>query len=370
MIRRTPLALLAVIATTAAATVALMPLSNAADGTGVYAAWTAGTPTTQGSASLTGTVFPDIEYTSTNSSIGVAKSATLTGTTPFGAHFGTSRGQQYLTSGVASGKAEGSLTLTFDESPIPQTWGIALGDVDAEDITLSATDTNGDPVDVRGWLFEAFNYAGEEDVPTWTQETERILGNGSDTAGASMWITPTTEVASITFTQIKLSGFPQYQLWIAADILTEADVAELAGPDSLCTATDTDLVNGSFEYPAIPAKAFRLLDQRDVPGWQTSASDRKIEIWSTGYAGVVAQEGNQFAELNATQPSELFQVVETVPGETLTWSLLHRARGAAAIGDTMSVNIGAESAEANAVYTFTDALSAGWVRHTGSYTVP
>ena len=90
--------------------------------------------------------------------------------------------------------------------------------------------------------------------------------------------------------------------------------------------TDTELVNGSFELPEIPAKSYRLLNQRDVPGWDTTATDDKIELWSTGFGGVTAPEGNQFAELNATQPSELYQVVATAPGETLTWSLLHRAR--------------------------------------------
>lgn len=186
-----------------------------------------------------------------------------------------------------------------------------------------------------------------------------------------MWVRPTSDdIASITLTQIRTSGFPQYQLWVAADVLTEADVAEPEANDNVCTVTDTALVNGDFELPIIPARSFRQPNQRDVPGWNTTATDGKIEIWSTGFQGVVAQDGNQFAELNATQPSELYQSVDTVPGETLTWSLLHRARGSAAVGDTMSVNIGPEGGESNATYTFTDALSAGWVRHTGEYTVP
>ena len=327
-------------------------------------------PPTPGSAILSGTEFPDIELTSTNSSLNVAKSATLTGSTPFGEYFGSSRGQQYLTSGVASGKPEGSVTLTFASSPIPGTWGFVLGDVDAEDIKVSAKDAKGAPVDVRGWQFEPFNYAGEADLPQWTLETERILGNGVDTAGASMWVTPTTPVASITLTQVKLSGFPQYQLWIAADVLTATDVQVAPVADSICTRVDTNLINGDFEFPVLPVKSSSQITQRDVPGWDTTATDGKIEIWSSGFKDVVAAEANQFAEINATQPSELFQVVNTIPGETLTWSLMHRARGAGAVGDTMSVNIGAVGEKANAIYTFTDALPAGWVRHTGDYTVP
>jgi hypothetical protein len=271
---RAPVAFLAAFVTSVAATAILVPMSSAADGTGIYAAWTLSPTPTTGAATFSGTYFPDIAVTSRDSSIGVAKSATLTATTPFGANFGTSRGQTYLTSGVASGKSQGSVTLTFDSSPVPGTWGMAFGDVDAEDIKIDAVDADGEPVDVRNWKFIAFNYAGQTDLPRWTEESERILGNGSDTSGASMWVEPTSEVARITLTQVRLSGFPQYQLWIAADILTEADVAEPVASDSVCTATDTKLVNGDFEVPAIPATASRQIDQRDVPGWATTASDR------------------------------------------------------------------------------------------------
>ena len=370
MNKRIPIALGAAIATVAATTLVITPLSNAADGTGVYAAWTLNSGNATGTGTFTGTVFPGIEFTSKDSSLGVAKSATLTATTPFGEVFGTSRGQQYLTSGVGSGKAEGSLTLNFDTSPIPGTWGLAFGDVDAEDIKVSALGPDGKAVDVRKWKFTPFNYAGGTDLPEWTLDTERILGNGADTSGASMWVEPTSEVSSITLTQIKLSGFPQYQLWVAADILTAAEVTKPVVPDEVCTPTDTKLVNGDFEKPVIPAKSYRQLDQRDVPGWATTATDGKIEIWSTGFGNVTAAEGNQFAEINATQSSELYQTVVTTPGETLTWSLLHRARAAGAIGDTMSVNIGEVGKAPNGVYTFTDTLTEGWVRHTGSYTVP
>ena len=367
---RTVLAFIVATMTGLAAVSALTPMSNAASGTGVYAAWSLDTPPSQGQATFAGTIFPEVTLTSKDSNISVARSATLTGLTSFGAVYGTSRGETYLTSGLASGKSEGVLTFTFATPPVPGTWGFVVGDVDAEDIKVSAKDANGNPVDVREWEFIPFNYANESDQPAWTLESERILGNGSDTSGASMWVTPTSRVSSVTLTQVRLSGFPQYQLWIAADVLTAVQVAPPTTPDSVCTATDTNLVNGDFELPFIPATSYRQIEQRDVPGWDTTATDRKIEIWSSGFSGVVASEGKQFAELNATQPSELYQVVDTVPGELLTWSLLHRARAAGATGDTMSVNIGLQGATPNASYTFTDGLSAGWVRHTGAYPVP
>jgi hypothetical protein len=360
------------VATSAAATLTFIPLSSAADGTGVYAAWAVADSRTEAIGAFTGTVFPQIDAVAVDGSLSVARSATLTGTTPFGEEYGTSRGQTYLTSAITAGKSQGTVTLNFESSPNPLTWSFAVGDVDAENISLSALDLDGNEIDVRSWKYVPFNYAsGETDQPVWDEETQTIVGNTLDTNGASMWVRPTSDdIASITLTQIRTSGFPQYQLWVAADVLTEADVAEPEANDNICTVTDTALVNGEFELPIIPARSFRQPNQRDVPGWNTTATDGKIEIWSTGFQGVVAQDGNQFAELNATQPSELYQSVDTVPGETLTWSLLHRARAAGDIGDTMSVNIGPEGGEPNATYTFTDALSAGWVRHTGEYTVP
>ncbi|HEY7823145.1 MAG TPA: hypothetical protein VIG24_09940, partial [Acidimicrobiia bacterium] len=341
------------VATSAAATLTFIPLSTAADGTGVYAAWTVADSKSEATGAFTGTVFPQIDVEAVDGSLSVAKSATLTGTTPFGEEYGTSRGQTYLTSAVAPGQPQGTVTLNFASAPNPLTWSFAVGDVDAENITLSALDLDGNEIDVRDWKYVPFNYAsGETGEPVWDAQTQTIVGNTLDTSGASMWVRPTSaDIASITLTQIRTSGFPQYQLWVAADVLTEADVAEPEANDNICTVTDTALVNGGFELPIIPASTFRQPNQRDVPGWNTTATDGKIEIWSTGFGGVVAEEGDQFAELNATQPSEFYQSVDTVPGEVLTWSLLHRARGSADIGDTMSVNIGPEGGESNATYT-------------------
>ena len=370
--RRSFLAVAAAVATSAAATLVFIPLSSAADGTGVYAAWEVNDDATEATGVFAGTVFPQIDAIAENGSLSVARSATLTGSTPFGEEYGTSRGQQYLTSAVAAGQPQGTVTLNFESAPNPLTWSIAVGDVDAENITLSALDLDGNAIDVREWKYVPFNYAsGETDEPVWDAETQTIVGNTLDTSGASMWIRPTQDnIASITLTQIRTSGFPQYQLWVAADVLTEEDVAEPEANDNICTVTDTALVNGGFELPILAARTFRYVFQNDVPGWRTTSTDGRIEIWATGFNGVVAEEGNQFAEINATQAAELYQSVETIPGETLTWSLLHRARGSAPIGDTMSVNIGPEGGEPNATYTFTDALSADWVRHTGEYTVP
>ncbi|NDB17700.1 MAG: hypothetical protein EB027_00170, partial [Actinobacteria bacterium] len=62
------------------------------------------------------------------------------------------------------------------------------------------------------------------------------------------------------------------------------------------------------------------MSESNVPGWSTTASDQQIELWSSGFNGVPAAEGGQFAELNANMTSALYQDVATTPGTHVTWS--------------------------------------------------
>ncbi len=409
--RRTLIAVSSLALVTAGAFV-LPTVSQAVSGTGVYGVWTAtaGVGGT-GDVNFPGTTFPAATFTSTVGTQSVASSATLTGTTPFGQVYGTSSGKSYLSVGVPN--TPGTVTLNFATAPTAGIWGFALGDIDAESVTITARDASGSPLNVAGWFKQSFNYVtGQTDVPTWNAGTGTIAGNVNDTNGASAWFSPTSAAKTITFTSTKLSGIPSYQIWIATDrpsatasaaattaspsasatssasatptdtasvtasatSSASASVSSSASPSEtaveVCTSTDTALVNGSFEQPSIPAKSYRQVVDTEVPGWNTTATDKKIEIWSNGYGGVNSPSGNQFAELNATQDSELYQVVDTVPGQKLVWSLYHRARGAGAAGDTMFVNIGAPTAKPDSVTTINDALPAGWVLHTGTYVVP
>ena len=52
------------------------------------------------------------------------------------------------------------MLITFDTAPVPGTYGIALGDVDAEEIIITATGPDGAPVSTHEWLGTTFNYAG------------------------------------------------------------------------------------------------------------------------------------------------------------------------------------------------------------------
>ncbi|MFJ4770801.1 hypothetical protein ACIP88_17055 [Streptomyces uncialis] len=130
------------------------------------------------------------------------------------------------------------------------------------------------------------------------------------------------------------------------------------------------LVNGSFEEPAVTdyeilPDASRTQAPKRVPGWLTTASDHMVELWHSGFLGVPAAEGAQFAELNANEVSTLYQDLPTTPGTTLYWRLYHRGR----LGeDTMALDIGAPGSTVEQ-RRFSDGKTA-WGHYTGTYVVP
>lgn len=155
-------------------------------------------------------------------------------------------------------------------------------------------------------------------------------------------------------------------LLLAFGVTTVTTSTVSAQASGNCPPVMTQLVNQSFESPVISNASSSQKDESLIPGWSTTATDRKIELWSSGFLGVQAAAGRQFAELNATQASALYQDVQTTPGQTLTWSLAHRARQGT---DTMRVLIGTPGRTGVEVARFSD-TTAGWGRHDGVYTVP
>ncbi|ALO98541.1 Putative peptidoglycan binding protein [Streptomyces hygroscopicus subsp. limoneus] len=130
------------------------------------------------------------------------------------------------------------------------------------------------------------------------------------------------------------------------------------------------LVNGSFEQPSVTGveilpDASQTQAAKWVPGWLTTASDHRIELWHSGFQGVPAADGAQFAELNANEVSTLYQDLPTTPGTKLYWRLYHRGRQGQ---DTMALDIGAPGSMVEQ-RRFTDGNTA-WGYYTGTYTVP
>ena len=97
--------------------------------------------------------------------------------------------------------------------------------------------------------------------------------------------------------------------------------------------------NGSFESPdGTESNSFmNQTEHTDDLVWYTTASDKKIEIVNVNteahqkgagenYGEDKANDGCQFAEINAEKDAALYQSVLTTPGATLYWSLYHEAR--------------------------------------------
>ena len=87
-------------------------------------------------------------------------------------------------------------------------------------------------------------------------------------------------------------------------------------------AEDTDngkLKNGSFEEEQSWSGNFLSPDQGNVPAWNTTASDGKIELFRKNtnvyIKGVTLKptDGDIAAELNANEESTLYQNVATMP---------------------------------------------------------
>ncbi|WP_408043195.1 beta strand repeat-containing protein, partial [Tenacibaculum litopenaei] len=133
-----------------------------------------------------------------------------------------------------------------------------------------------------------------------------------------------------------------------------------------CGCTVDPFVNGGFELPTTTGRRYRSLHEDQVPGWDTTASDNRIEIWSNGFNGVTASEGVSFAELNANAVSTLYQEYCTQPGDIISWSLDHRGRAGT---DVANVKIGGDLGSATVQRTMTDGNTA-WGSYSGTYTVP
>jgi len=132
--------------------------------------------------------------------------------------------------------------------------------------------------------------------------------------------------------------------------------------------------NGSFEEPPMTSSTWQLVDQANVPTWQTTASDGKIEFWADRWytsggsipGGIPAHSGSQFVEINANVVASLYQVFDTVPGEIVEWSVAHRGRDGV---DVANMSIGPDGGPYVLVNTMSTDNTA-WVVYHGSYTVP
>ena len=123
--------------------------------------------------------------------------------------------------------------------------------------------------------------------------------------------------------------------------------------------------NIDFEDPKITS-GFKIMNADLVPGWETTNSKNKVELWQSGFQGVPSYKGNQFMELNADEDAALFQEMTTVPGEVIGINLAHRGRGGI---DEMQLLAGPIGGPFTVVNNYLDGTTA-WGFYSEYYTVP
>ncbi|WP_254592243.1 beta strand repeat-containing protein [Acinetobacter bouvetii] len=118
-------------------------------------------------------------------------------------------------------------------------------------------------------------------------------------------------------------------------------------------------LNFDFESNSLGTACYVQVDASSVPGWNTTHRSMQgsggcgstsnqfgklIELWSHGFNGYPARQGNVFAELNAEEYSEMQQNICLIKDEPISWKLSHNARRDNTTDvDKMSLRAGAQT---------------------------
>ena len=256
----------------------------------------------------------------------------------------------------------------------------------------------------------------------WSKEYFHTFNNGNDSPEGHRTKAPISEDAVLDDGSIN----------VAIDAGGIAMEKDSSGNDILCVKSYTctaydqagnvlgtathrveygeDVLNGSFEYPRIPNNrtnyafangTWQLFWKTTAPGSGTTLT-QDVELGNDNpgnpylISGGKANDGNQFAELNAENVGSLYQDVLTAPGATLSWAFAHRSRVGtstntmylviASTKDAQSITTQAQIAPLVQSYT-SDGASVSynggtftlwkfegnpnyWQDHMGTYTVP
>jgi len=311
-----------------------------------------GTFTLSGSSkNYTGTMtlpgFPDTTFTSTSrQSTVISGASTWQGpSTGPGAAYGSSRGNTYINqrpnADSPNAAAASTTTYTFDgATPGNSSWSFVLGDVDADQATISATVQGGAPataaqlgyqssynscstVSAGGWSCPADpgGVPAGQDVPTWDAATRTLTGNAAanDTSGATAWFTPTVPLTTLTITYQQRSGFPVYQTWFANRTAAITGTATLDGtpiPGATVTVTaprgtqytTTTGADGTYSFPELPVIGGYTVDITPPPNADGTAS--KTTSLNTAPGGA-----DQVVDFAFEAPADTVSVIGTVTDE-------------------------------------------------------
>ncbi|TWX40078.1 carboxypeptidase regulatory-like domain-containing protein [Frigoribacterium sp. ACAM 257] len=257
-----------------------------------------------GSMTLAGG-FPATTFTSSSrqASVPSGSSTWQAASTPPGSQYGTSNGLPYLNqrpsqdSPTAAGAAV--TTYTFASATPSSGWSFVLGDIDADQATITATGVGGAAVTAVQLGFQGtYNHcagtgtpscdaAGTRDQPRWDAATATLVGNpaGADTEGAAGWFSPSVPLETLTITYQQRTGFPVYQTWFATKTFSASGTAtigtgETATPYPGATVTVTD----------IDGRVIAVTETDDRGRWTVPAL-----VASPGYAAAITPRGDEAA---------------------------------------------------------------------------
>lgn len=124
----------------------------------------------------------------------------------------------------------------------------------------------------------------------------------------------------------------------------------VAAEDNGLVVGQSNIINGGFEEPALkadnPKSNWKNANKNEVPGWDTTATDEKIEfgwmkdgatietasahmtptVTSELISGAGASDGWQFAEVVGNESSSLYQSLSLNAGYSYEWTVRHRGR--------------------------------------------
>ncbi len=265
--------------------------------------------------------FPPATFTSTSrapAAVPTGASTWIPVSTPFGAVYGSSQNIPYLNLRPAADTPTGPSTTTYTfKSPTPTAgWGFALGDIDADQVQVSATDGAGNAVPIAGLGFQGvFNFCDATprsstctgqvapfDSATWDPATGTLIGNAAaaDTIGSSGWFQPTVGLKTLTFVFTQRLGFPIYQTWFATLTLSisgtvnhDAAVPQAGLPVTLkdaagnVIATATTNANGTYSFPRISPGAGYTVSITPPTGFSPDGpTSRTVDLTTTDATGV------------------------------------------------------------------------------------
>lgn len=255
--------------------------------------------------------FPSAQVVTTDAGASTAsgKSAFLGASTGFGQTFGSTRLQPYLTIASLGASTASTTTVSF-ASAAPVGWGFALGDIDADYVSLAATGPGGAVTSAQFGAQNTTNVpflnycrnasprptpcpaSGEPytDVPAWCpgvisvapclgKPADSVVGSGSDTAGSYDWFIPTVPVTSLTLTFTPLSGLPNFQFWMVA-------------PAPAATVTGTVSLPASPTDPIPAGTAVGLLDAAGTAVPNIEGDPVTAPVSSTGSFSLVTELGS------------------------------------------------------------------------------